>query len=182
MRGTALLGRANPSFIARRSGQRSEAVPTSLLVSFVGITNFRVDSRFDPCYPTPIPALLQGVSGDIPEAERGAAPAGRACNPARRRQGTVVTRAEMSVKHSAAHVEQSRGRAPAGARPASLGARRPGVIACPGTPRVRPLSAPAPTGALPPRFRGDEKGSAPGALRSRERSAGPAKRWLCCDD
>src|SRR5712691_768442 len=58
-----------------------------------------------------------------------------------------------------------RGRAPAGARPALLGARRHGVIACPGTPRVRPLSAPAPTGALPPRFRGDEEGSVPGALR-----------------
>jgi len=67
--------------------------------------------------PTPIPALLQGVSGDIPEAERGAAPAGGACNPARRRQGTVVTRAEMSAKpqrppmSSKAAVERRRARA-----------------------------------------------------------------------
>jgi len=72
-----------------------------------------------------------------------------------------------------------RGRAPAGARPALLGARRPGVIACPGTPRVRSLSAPAPTGALPPFCEGDEKGSAPGALRGRRASTGPAERCLC---
>src|SRR5712692_11296204 len=71
-----------------------------------------------------------------------------------------------------------RGRAPAGARPASLGARRPGVIACPGTPRVRPISAPAPTGALSPLCRGDEERSAPGALRGHDRSTGPAERWL----
>src|SRR6266508_1558398 len=71
-----------------------------------------------------------------------------------------------------------RGRAPAGARPASLGARRPGVIACPGTPRVRPLSAPAPTGALPPRLRGDKKEAPPVRFPVADRPTGPAKRWL----
>jgi hypothetical protein len=69
-----------------------------------------------------------------------------------------------------------RGRAPAGARPASLGARRPGVIACPGTPRVRPLSAPAPTGALSPFFEGDEKEAHPARFAVTDRSTGPAER------
>src|SRR2546421_282916 len=71
-----------------------------------------------------------------------------------------------------------RGRAPAGARPALLGARRPGVIACPGTPRVRRLSAPAPTGALPPRFRGDQKEASPVRFAVTDRSTGPAEHWL----
>src|SRR5207244_390079 len=132
---------------------------------------------------------LRASSGDTPEAERGAVPAGGACNPAsgrpRHRHTGIVrpVREELAVRvpasasalRSAAEVEQCRGRAPAGARPASLGARRPGVIACPGTPRVRPLSAPAPPGALPPRFRGDQKGSAPGALqlaRATDRAGG----------
>src|SRR5207244_12678780 len=138
---------------------------------------------------------LRASSGDTPEAERGAVPAGGACNPAsgrpRHRHTGIVrpVREELAVRvpasasalRSAAEVEQCRGRAPAGARPALLGARRPGVvIACRhGTPRVRPLSAPAPTGALPPRLRGDQKGSAPGALL-RPSGLEPGRRSIGC--
>src|SRR5437660_11984275 len=112
------------------------------------------------------PCSLRGVSGDVPEAERGAAPAGRARDPALGRPGAPpgghygppaesrLIRPAQAVLESAARAEKSRGGAPKGAPASVIGRLISGLIT--GDRPYREaghgcgVPPPAPVGALPP--------------------------------
>ena len=127
------------------------------------------------------PCSLRGVSGDVPEAGQGAAPAGRVRDPALGRPGAPpgghyglpaesrLIRPAQAVLESAARAEKSRGGAPRGAPAGVIGRLISGLprrSARPrGGPRVRGSAPSACRRSAPLILGGATKGSKPRAQK-----------------